>query len=189
MRISKHARAIALALTLGAAGALAGCATQPPSYQAEEVATASGKVVGINRANRTVSVMGPEGNVLVVKVGKGAQNFDRIRVGDIVRLDYYESVAVYVSSDGKPPEAEVAAVALAAPKGQMPAGEVVEVTDVSATIQSINPVKRVLRLKGPAGNVFEVKVDKSVQGFGQLKVGDNVHVRHTEAIAVTVSRP
>jgi hypothetical protein len=44
-------------------------------------------------------------------------------------------------------------------------------------------------LKGPQGNVFPVTVDRSVRGFEALRVGDNVHVRHTEAIAVTVSKP
>jgi hypothetical protein len=76
-----------------------------------------------------------------------------------------------------------------APKGAMPAAKVVEVTDVSATIQAINPVRRVLTLRGPQGNVFPVTVDKSVQGFSALRVGDNVHIRHTEALALSVSKP
>ncbi len=62
-------------------------------------------------------------------------------------------------------------------------------TDVSATIEAIDPVRRVLTLRGPQGNVFPVTVDRSVAGFAALKVGDNVHVRHTEAVALTVARP
>ena len=77
----------------------------------------------------------------------------------------------------------------AAPKGARPAGMVVQVTDVSATIEAINPARRVLTLRGPQGNVFPVTVDRSVQGFGALRVGDNVHVRHTEAVALSVSKP
>ncbi len=183
-------RSLALAGAIALGAALAGCAMpQKPSVEVGDMVEASGKVVAVNRAARTVSVRGPQGDVVVLKVGQAAQNFDQIRVGDVVKLNYYESVAIYVTSDGKPPEGDSEVLVAAAPKGAMPAAEAVQVTDVSATIQSINPVKRVLMLKGPQGNVFPVTVDKSVAGFAALKVGDNVHVRYTEAIAITVSKP
>lgn len=188
MKLPFRALALAGAIALGAT--LAGCAVpQKPSVEVGDVVEVSGKVVAVQRAARTVSVQGPQGNVVVVKVGQAARNFDQIRVGDVVKLTYYESVAIFVTSDGMPPEADTTVVVAAAPTGAMPAGEAVQVTDVSATIQSINPVRRVLMLKGPQGNVFPVTVDRSVRGFEALRVGDNVHVRHTEAIAVTVSKP
>jgi hypothetical protein len=183
-------RSLALAGAIALGATLAGCAMpQKPSVEVGDVVELSGKVVAVQRAARTVSVQGPQGNVVVVKVGQAARNFDQIRVGDVVKLTYYESVAIFVTSDGMPPEADATVMVAAAPKGAMPAGEAVQVTDVSATIQSINPVRRVLMLKGPQGNVFPVTVDRSVRGFEALRVGDNVHVRHTEAIAVTVSKP
>lgn len=190
MKQKSPLRSLALAAAIAFGAALAGCAVPPkPSVEVGEVVEASGKVVAVDRGARTVSVRGPQGDVVVLKVTQAAQNFNQIRVGDIVKVTYYESVAIYVASDGKPPEGDVAVMVAGAPKGAMPAGEAIEVTDVSATIQSINPVRRVLMLKGPQGNVFPVTVDKSVKGFAALAVGDTVHVRHTEAIAITVSRP
>jgi hypothetical protein len=66
---------------------------------------------------------------------------------------------------------------------------VIEVVDVSAVIQAIEPAKRTLTLKGPQGNVIPLKIDKSVKAFDQLKVGDSIHVRYTEAVAISVSKP
>lgn len=183
-------RAIAAATILATSAWLVGCATpEKPSIEMAEMSEISGRVVAVHRAHRTVSLRGAQGHVVTIKVDEAVRNFDQVRVGDEVKLQYYESVAIFVTSEGKPPADEGAVAVGVAAKGQKPAGELVAVTDVSATIESINPVKRVLMLKGPQGNVFPVTVDKSVQDFGALRVGDNVHVRHTEALALSVSKP
>lgn len=180
---------LALVLTIALIGPTGARAAEKPGIELGEAVVVTGKVVAIDRADRCVAVQGPQGNVLVLEVGKAAKNFNQIKVGDQVKLEYYEAVAIYVGAAGKPPEADVAVVAASAPKGQKPAGEVIEVVDVSAVIQSIDSAKRTLTLKGPQGNVIPLKVDKSVKAFDQLKVGDSVHVRYTEAIAISVSKP
>lgn len=190
MKMNGTCRALAAAAIFAASALMAGCATpEKPAVEVSEVSEISGRVVALNRAQRTVALRGPQGNVVALKVDKAVRNFDQVRVGDEVKLEFYESVAIFVTSDGSPPAADGAIAVAVAPKGARPAGEVIEVTDVSATIQAINPVRRVLTLKGPQGHVFPVTVDKSVQGFGALRVGDNVHVRHTEALALSVSKP
>ena len=70
----------------------------------------------------------------------------------------------------------------------MPGGVAVETVDVSATIEKIHEKKRKLVLKLPAGKKVKTKVDKSVKGFDTLKVGDSVHVRYTEAMAISVEK-
>jgi hypothetical protein len=153
-----------------------------------ETAEISGKVVSIDRADRAVAILGQNGNVLVVEVDKAVRNFNQIRVGDTVKLQYFEAVAIYVAKDGEPPQADVDVAAVRAPKGAKPSGGVVEVTDVSAQIEEIDFMKRTMVLKGPQGNLFGMRVDPSVKAFDSFKKGDSVHVRHTEAIALTVSR-
>jgi len=160
-----------------------------PGIELGEVVVVTGKVVGVDRTDRCVAVQGPEGNVLVLEVGKAAKNFNQIKVGDQVKLEYYEAVAIYVGAGGKPPQENVAVIATTSPKGQKPAGEVIEVVDVSAVIQAIDPAKRMLTLKGPQWNVIPLKIDKSVKAFEQLKVGESIHVRYTEAVAISVSKP
>jgi hypothetical protein len=125
----------------------------------------------------------------VLEAGRAVKNFNQIKVGDQVKLEYYDAVAIYVGSQGKPPEANVATVTATAPKGQKPAGAKIEVVDVSATIQAIDKTKRTMTLKGPLGNSISVRVDKSVAAFDELKDGDSVHVRYTEAVAISVTKP
>jgi hypothetical protein len=44
-------------------------------------------------------------------------------------------------------------------------------------------------LRGPQGNAVMLKVDEQVKKFDQVKKGDEVVVRHTEAVAIAVQKP
>jgi hypothetical protein len=154
----------------------------------EEV-TITAEVVGIDRVDRTLALLGPEGNVVVIEVSHAARNFDQIDVGDQLKIQYYESVALYLGKRGVKPEESAGLVVGRSAKGDKPAGFAVEVVDVSATVQAIDRTKRTVTLKGPDGKLLTTKVDKSVKAFDTLRVGDSVHARYTEAIAISVEKP
>ena len=44
-------------------------------------------------------------------------------------------------------------------------------------------------MKGPAGNIRTLKVDKAVKNFDQIKKGDQIVLRFTEAFALSVAKP
>jgi hypothetical protein len=46
----------------------------------------TGKVEGVDYANRTLSIRGPEGNLRKYAVGEDIENFDQLQVGDTVGL-------------------------------------------------------------------------------------------------------
>lgn len=189
MKTNTYIQILTIVLTIVLIGPMRAWAAEKPGVELGEVMVVTGKVVGIDRTDRSVAVMGAEGNVLVLEVGKAAKNFDQIKVGDQVKLEYFESVAIYVGTGGKPPETNVGIVVATAAKGMKPGGEIIETVDISAVIQAIDTAKRTLTLKGPQGNVIPLKVDKSVKAFDQLKVGDSINVRYTEAVAISVSKP
>jgi hypothetical protein len=53
-------------------------------------------------------------------------------------------------------------------------------------VEAINKAKGTVTLELPHGHVETVKVDKDTEGFEELQVGDSIHVRYTEAIAISV---
>ncbi len=65
----------------------------------------------------------------------------------------------------------------------------VEVVDISATVQAIDRGTRKVSLKRPDGKLVTTKVDESVKAFDTLKVGGSIHARITEAIAISVEKP
>ncbi len=179
-------------IILGMVVALGLGASKTISAQGVEVGSAvttTAEVVAIDRVDRTVLLQGPRGNVLEVEVGHEARNFDQIEVGDQVNVEYFESVALYLGKKGQKPKATAGLVAARSAKGDKPGGVVVEVVDVSATVQAIDRKKRIVQLKRPDGKLITTKVDKSVKAFDTLKVGDTVHARYTEAIAISVTKP
>jgi hypothetical protein len=60
---------------------------------------------------------------------------------------------------------------------------------VSARIEAIDQTNRLVTLKGPKGNSFDVKAPEEMQGFENLKVGDQVTATYFEAMAVQVRVP
>ncbi len=124
-----------------------------------------------------------------VKVGPEARNFDQIKVGDTVTAQYLESVAVVVAKTGEKPAVSEAQTVEVAAKGEKPRVVVVNTIDVTAVVEKIDYKKRMISLKGPEGNVRDFVVDKSVKKFKNIKIGDNVFVRLTEAVAITVEKP
>jgi len=147
------------------------------------------EVIAIHKADRTVTLLGSEGKVVEIEVGPEARNFDQIKVCDMVKAEYYESVAIYIGEKGTQPDVKEGIVAGRSAKGDKPAGVVIESIDISATVKSINKFTRSLKLEMPNGQVVTRKVDKSVKAFDSLKKGDSIHVRLTEAVAISVEKP
>ena len=147
------------------------------------------EVVAIDRVDRTLALLGPEGNVVAVEVSHAARNFDQIRVGDQLRIEYYESVAIFLGKPGTQPDEDAGLVVARSAKGEKPGGYAVGAVDVSASVVGIDKKKRTLTLELPEGNVVTTEVDKSVKAFDKLKVGDVIHARLTKAIAISVEKP
>jgi hypothetical protein len=150
---------------------------------------AEAEVVAIDRVDRTVTLRGAEGAIVKVEVSHAARNFDQIEVGDRVRVEYYESIALYLGKPGEKPETAAGMVAGRSPKGDKPAGVVVEAVDVSAKVLAIDMKKGTVTLELPDGSQVTTRADKSSKDLEQLKVGDTIHARYTEAVAISVEKP
>ena len=171
---------------------VAGGAAAPARAQGVEVGDAvviSADVVGVDRTDRIVTLVGPRGNVVDIEAGDEVRNFDQIEVGDEVKVTYYESVAVYLGIPGSQPETDATEVVARAAEGDKPGAVVAGAVDVSATVQGIDKKKREMKLELPDGNVVTSEVDPSVAAFDDLKVGDSIHARLTRALAIAVESP
>ena len=76
-----------------------------------------------------------------------------------------------------------------APKGHKPSGLVAETVELTGSVELVDPEKRTIAVKGPAGNIRTLKVDKAVKNFDQIKKGDQIVLRFTEAFALSVAKP
>ncbi len=63
------------------------------------------------------------------------------------------------------------------------------VATVTAEVLTIDLNARVVTLKGPKGNVFDLKVGEEAKNLPQVKVGDLVTAKFYESVAVEIRKP
>ena len=78
--------------------------------------------------------------------------------------------------------------AVAADNKPMSAEESI-LTTVTATVQAIDPAKRLVTLKGPLGNTVQFTVDKRVQRLDEIKVGDEVTANYYVSLEAELRAP
>ncbi len=164
----------------------------PKHVSAQEVELDDGvvitaEVLAIDYVDRVLTVIGPEGNIVDLEVSSAVRNFDQIRLGDLLRVKYYESVALYLGKHGAMPQTNAGIVVVRSAKGEKPAGGVLETVDVSARVKAIDKKKGTVTLELPHGKKVTTKADKST--INTLKVGDSIHARYTEAFAISIEKP
>ena len=58
-----------------------------------ELTRVTASIEAVDLANRIVTLRGPRGNVFAVLVGPEVKNLPQVKVGDVLEIDHYESVA------------------------------------------------------------------------------------------------
>jgi hypothetical protein len=162
---------------------------EKPNAVMVDVITVKASIEAVDAASRTITLKMPDGMQRTVKLGPEVKNFDQIKAGDTVTARFVESLAVVVAKTGEAPAATEKQVVEVAPKGEKPGIIVVDTIEMNAVVKKIDYKKREITLKGPEGNERTFKVDKAAKKFKNIKKGDDVYVRFTEALAINVEKP
>jgi hypothetical protein len=164
-------------------------AAQPMGAAVVEVVKIKATVEKVDVSTRMVTLKGPKGNLMTFKADEAVKNLEQVKVGDKVVAQYLESVAVFVRKSGDPPSAgELDAVGVA-PKGAKPGVVMVQTEEVTAKVQAVDVKGRTITLMGPEGKSKKFKVDKSVKRLNEIKKGDDITLRVTQALAIEVVKP
>ena len=152
-----------------------------------ETHKATARVTAIDAANRKVTLARKDGQTMTVKCGPDVINFDQIHVGDQLKITLAEELVAYLAEAGAPPiEGAVTAVVLA-PKGARPGGVVADTVQVTAKGTAIDLKKHKATLQFPDGSTRTVAVRPDVD-LTQRKVGEEVVIRTTELLAISVEK-
>jgi len=187
---------IALLIVLSIAAG--GCATapagksagtgEPPSWQTSSLEVRTATVEAIDQSTRMVTLKGPQGNSITFKAGEEVRNLPQVKVGDEVKVGYYESLEVRVLKEGEAAAAAGESVAMARAKaGEKPAGVVGREVTVNATITAIDKAAKTATLKGEDGKSVTV-TPRDPKNLEKVKVGDRLVIVYTEAVAISVEK-
>ena len=194
---------------LVAAGALAACgpkksgsheaAAAPPPAAApsgsilsgtldEQTVVATATVEKIDQKTRHVTLKRPDGSKFTIVAGPEVRNLAQVKKGDVVKLEYKQSVAYEVNKAGSAkPGVSATTDVTRAEVGAKPGGAVTDTVTVRMTITAINKAAAEATLLGP-DNVSNVVKVRDPKRLDLVEVGDVVDLTYTEALAISVEK-
>jgi len=131
--------------------------------------------------------MDSSGKRFPVTVGPGAVNFDQVKVGDLVKAQVTEELAVSLEDERVPQRDSAAGVAVLAPRGAQPGGVVAGSTRLTATVVGTDPVNRNATLRFEDGGVKTLPIRGDVD-LGKLSVGQRVVFNVNRMVAIKVEK-
>lgn len=153
-----------------------------------ETISATATVTAIDAAARRVTLVTPEGDKTTFKAGPEVANFDQIQVGDQVKATLAEEVVVFIlGQDEKAVEGMETTVGLA-PVGAKPGMLVADTVQMVAKVVAIDLKRQRATLEFPDGTRKTVPVRQDID-LSKRRVGEEVVIRCTEAIAILVEKP
>jgi hypothetical protein len=141
-------------------------------------------VESVNKETREIKVVDANGKIHSFVAGEMVANFDQIEPRDRIVTEYLESVAVFVVPEGTPEMGDTGLVEVA-PLGEKPGMAMADTYMVAAKIDAIDADSRVVTLRGRDGFQSAIRVADDVE-LANVKVGDEVRMRVTEAVAIKV---
>jgi hypothetical protein len=172
-----------------------GTQTRPDIVQANVVVDRV-TVDAVDHAKRTATLRSGDGQIFQVQVPDTVVNFPQVEKGDTVTIKYAQATAVFLrapgatatAAEGSLPAAQQSQTIQVAPRGEKPAGVNTVVTQLTATVEAVDYTNRKVTLKGPAGNKQTIDVGEEVKNLDRVKPGDQVDIRHTEALAIAITK-
>jgi len=159
-------------------------ASKPGKVAVVAASELTATVVAIDKATRTITFKGPQQTVDIV-AGDEIRNFDQIRLGDRLVVQYRLALTLELRKTrtaGAPTDVGMAA---RAKPGERPAAAVGREITILADVVGVDTKNSIISLKGPRGNVVDLKVQNQ-DHFKVVKKGDQVEAVYSEAVAVAV---
>jgi len=152
--------------------------------------TVSASVEAIDQASREVTLKGPLGNSVTFTVDQRVKRLDEVKVGDLIRADYYVSFAAELrkptAEEEKTPFVMLDAAGKA-PPGTSPAAGGLRRFKVVTTVEGLDRPTQTITVKGPRGNFLTARVADPSR-LTQMRIGENIVITYTEALAISLEK-
>ena len=168
------------------AAAQSTAAKATPRVVVAETTSIEARLDAVDVKTRRMMVTGPRGKTLTLKVGPDVKDLDQVKPGDQLVVRYFEPLGLFVRKSGERPAAAEATAVQVMPRGKRPVPVAVDTAQFSGAVEAIDYAKRRVTLKGPDGKTRTIKFDPSVTRLDDVKKGDQIVVRYTEATAFSV---
>jgi hypothetical protein len=142
-------------------------------------------ITAIDKTSRDITLKGSQGNEVTVTAGPDVKNFDNMRIGDQVNVEYVEALTLELrKGGGKSVGRTEQAGAVGAKPGERPAGAAGRQVTIVADVVNVDSAKQTVTLRGP-NRTIELAVPDAEQ-LKRVTKGDQVDATYTEAFAIRV---
>ena len=164
-------------------------AAEPSQTSMSEIVSMTGEITALDLSSREITIRGPLGGELEAEVGDDVKNLGQVKVGDMITVAYYQSVALSATKKGESNPLFTGGSASTAAPGERPSTSVSAQDKETVTVVSVDAAKRSVVLQGEDGTLFpvEVKRPEFVEKLKGLRAGDQIDVVTTEALITEVS--
>jgi Cu/Ag efflux protein CusF len=163
---------------------------ESPRREVTTQATIQATVEKIDYETRMVTFKDEAGETMEMKAGPEVQRLNDIKKGDVLMVDYLESMALYVHkpAKGEKPSHDTDANA-ARLAGQKPGIQAGQTERISAEVLKVDVKNRKLKLQGPDGNVITMNVPNEVKRLSEIKKGDHIVAERSVDVIMGFHKP
>jgi hypothetical protein len=158
-----------------------------PSVVATQQMSGHVKIEAIDYDNRSIALEGFDGKSAIFKVPAAVRNFEQIKKGDIVNVDYLQTIDVNLRKVSEPPSAAGVSGIAAAPLGEKPGVVAFRTVEVLANVQAIDHKARTVTLVGLHDKPVTIQVSPELKNFEKVAQGDQVVFTYNETISINVT--
>jgi hypothetical protein len=165
----------------------ASTAAKPQSITSATIITIHGKITTVERAKKLVTLEGPDGHKVTLKV-ENPYNLKAAKVGEPVVVRFYEVVTIRKKKpDESVPNASLNQGIVTARPGGVPGAVAEQQLSLLVTVDAIDEPNGTVTIKAPDGTTETVKA-RDPQNLKLIKVGDVLVVTVARALAVSLQK-
>ncbi|WP_410499760.1 hypothetical protein [Chitinibacter sp. S2-10] len=159
--------------------------SKPGSVALAEIITANASISAIDAAKKTVTLKNAEGKTLDVQASEKVKNFDKLKVGDKVSVEYLQHLQVELLKTGSKVKKVIVETQVASGTAAKPAKAIAAQTTVVGNVEKVDAKANTITVKG-VDNTLVLNV-RDPEQFKLIKKGDQIKATYTEAVAVGVT--
>jgi hypothetical protein len=131
-------------------------------------------VVALDAGERTIVLKHADGSTKTFNVMPSVNNFDQVKVGDVIKATVKAELSVYILDHGRLPNPD----GTSRPK----------TINFNAKVLEVDPSRRLLTLQFTNGHSLTIKAGLDVQ-LEKLAPGDDVVMRSNQITAIEIKQP
>jgi Cu/Ag efflux protein CusF len=149
--------------------------------------SATATIMAIDSTSRMLTLKNEKGEEDTFAVGPAVTRFNELKVGDKVKMTYYESLVFQVLKPGETSTAANEKAAFTRATGALPGGSVATQMKKTVTVKSIDPALPSITVTTEDGRTVTRKIEDR-KNLEKVKVGDRIDITYTEALLVNIER-